>query len=268
MDPESFKCPNCDAAYVNLNSLRIHAQKKHGTKSIDLRLALFHDGVRPTCECGCGEETAFDGLVIGFVRFVNGHNARVENSWGHNPVALAKSQEVRRGMWKRGEIKAWRTGLSPDEPRNKALIEKMTATVRADASLRKQRSETMTQNRLSRVVPNLTGKDHPAWRGGASALQPLVRSHLHARWVYPKLKAANFTCQLCGKNHVTLNVHHDQERFAAILQMAIATLGEVMNDDFEQKSLIAEWVADYHVKNDVSGIVLCETCHDLQHVAT
>ena len=61
-----------------------------------------------------------------------------------------------------------------------------------------------------------------------------------------------------------LEVHHDGERFASILHKAILELGEP-GDDFEKKSLIAEWVTNYHVDNGVSGVVLCEECHDEEH---
>lgn len=268
MDPTSpFKCPSCDVAYDDLNSLRVHNVKRHKGSSLDLRLMLFHGGVRPTCECGCGEATRFLTLQNGFARFANGHNARVVNGWGHNEDAKRKSKETQREMWKNGEMTKWRLGLSPDEPRNKALIEKMTLTVRADVELRKQRSETMSQNRRSGVIECPSGSMHGRWRGGTSALQPLVRSHLHSVWTYPKLKASNFTCQRCGVNHVTLNVHHDGERFAEILHKAIVELGEVVDDDFAQKSLIAAWVTDYHVQHGVSGVVLCEDCHDIEHAA-
>jgi hypothetical protein len=59
-------------------------------------------------------------------------------------------------------------------------------------------------------------------------------------------------------------VHHDGERFASILYKAILELGEP-GDDFEKKSLMAEWVTDYHIEKNVSGVVLCVGCHDGEH---
>jgi hypothetical protein len=266
MDLSTFKCPKCDYTHANLNSLRIHWQKLHKLQSIDLRLAVFHDGRRPTCECGCGEETQFNTLQLGFYRFVNGHNARVHNGWGHNPVAQAKSKQTQRGMRERGEIKLNPyKGLTKETDERLALRGTRVATA-FTPDKRDKYSVMMTKNRLSGAVPSPRGAQHGMWRGGTSALQPIARSLLHATWTYPKLKASGFTCQGCGSKK-DLEVHHDGERFAVILQKAIIALGEVVDDDFAHKSAIAEWVVSYHVKNNVSGIVLCVACHDSKHAA-
>jgi len=264
MDPSSFQCPNCESSYVKLDSLRVHWTKKHKLTSLELQLLLFHNNVRPTCECGCKEHTRFETLQLGFARFVNGHNARVHNSWGHNPIAMKKSHDVQRELWKTGGMTKWRLGLSVDDPRNKALIEKMTFTARTDLKLRAHRSKMMSENRLNGTVQTLTGSLHPGWKGGTSALQPACRSKLFNVWTYPRLKASNFKCNECASSS-KLEVHHDVERFAAILQLAIKELGEP-GENFEKKSAIANWVADYHVENDVSGVVLCNECHDKRHV--
>lgn len=72
-------------------------------------------------------------------------------------------------------------------------------------------------------------------------------------------------CQGCGTKR-DLEVHHDKERFAEILQKARVELGDV-TDDFSSHQTYARWVADYHVQNDVSGVVLCEECHVEAHAA-
>lgn len=65
------------------------------------------------------------------------------------------------------------------------------------------------------------------WKGGASALQPIVRAWLHAAWTYPRPRASGFTCSSRGVPGPGLEVHHDGERFAVILLQAIAVHGEV-----------------------------------------
>lgn len=256
---QSFKCPQCEFTHPNLNSLRIHCTKLHKLSSEELRIALFG---RPTCECGCGEFTKFYTLQIGFSRFVNGHNARVNNGWT-SEKSRRNSLKTRQGMWERGEIKPWATGKSPDHPDNVKRIKNMTAAILANPEERKRRSIQMSLDRKSGRIPTLYGKDSSQWKGGTSALQPLVRSRVFNAWTYPKLKAANFVCQQCGSKK-DLEVHHDKERFAEILIKAIQTLGE-LGDDFSMRASLADWVADYHVTNDVSGVVLCETCHDQKH---
>jgi hypothetical protein len=127
-----FKCPKCDYETNNLNSLRIHTAKRHALSSEELYLAVISsDGVRPTCKCGCGEPTKFITLQKGYSEFILGHAARVNNNWGHNQAAFEKSLETRRKMWESGEIKGWCAGLTKDDPRVAAIIEKMNTPERA-----------------------------------------------------------------------------------------------------------------------------------------
>lgn len=40
---------------------------------------------------------------------------------------------------------------------------------------------------------------------------------------------------------------------------------EVTRIFVEKKSLIAEWVTNYHVEKNISGVVLCDSCHSEEH---
>lgn len=75
-----------------------------------------------------------------------------------------------------------------------------------------------------------------------------------------------FTCRDCGKQS-DLCVHHDQERFAVILQKAMQhfNVEDATLLTFEQKQELTLWVIDYHLDNDVSGVVLCAGCHEKVH---
>jgi len=263
------KCPWCDSFKTqNLNSLRVHCSKLHKRPSIDIYRALFTNGEDPKCECGCGQPTEFDTLQKGFNRFINSHNSRVVNGWGHNSAALAKSQATRRDMYKRGEIVTWTKGLTKETDERVASIgNKVSQRFEDNPEKRIVYSERMRTNRLSGTVPTLRGPDHSRWKGGTSTLQPLCRSHLYRAWTYPKMYAQGFKCQICSAAGPGLEVHHDAERFASILHKAIIELGEP-GDDFEKKTQIAEWVTEYHLSNDVSGLVLCRKCHDEQHAKT
>lgn len=261
MDLTTFKCPHCDAYEAsNLDSIRIHCQKRHSLPARQLYVLLFlPDGKEPTCACGCGEQTKFISLQKGFSEYVLGHSSRVKNNWGHNKEALNKSLKKRRdeGLWNRDP---WNRGKTKE---NDPEFAKIAEKAYGNEDFKKRRSEIMSQNRLNKTVPDLKGSAHPNWRGGTSALQPLVRSHIHNVWVYPKLKASGFRCSTCSSTS-DLVVHHDQERFAAILHRAVEALGEP-GESFQKKSLIAEWVANYHVDRDVSGVVLCHQCHEDVH---
>lgn len=260
-----MKCPTCQQDFKSYTAVSLHYRNKHGSSS-DLfetmrqkYVAERLGGVVPTCECGCGKTTKYGGYEQGYSKFAPGHQARVNNNWGNNETARAKSLEKRRaeGLWSKDP---WNRGKTKEsDPEFARIVERAynSPKEKARKSL-KMKEQWEEQN----IVP-LTGSSHPQWKGGTSALQPLVRSHLYSRWTYPKLVASGFKCARCG-SAADLEVHHDGERFASILHRAVETLGEP-GDSFEKKALIAEWVASYHVDAQVSGAVLCEPCHEAAH---
>jgi len=261
MDLSTFTCPECGQyETTKLDSLRIHCQKKHNLPTRKLYALLFLSGGKePTCACGCGEPTNFLTLQKGFSEYVLGHAARVNNNWGHNLKALEKSLKKRRdeGLWSRDP---WNRGKTKEnDPEFAKIAEKA-----CNSNKEKLRKSIKMKNQwVEGDIQPLAGSAHSQWKGGTSALQPLVRSHLHREWTYPKLKASGFKCTKCGSTK-DLEVHHDGERFASILYKAILELGEP-GDDFEKKSLMAEWVTDYHIEKNISGVVLCVGCHDGEH---
>jgi hypothetical protein len=234
-----------------------------------MRLKLIdkkYNGIVPTCKCGCGQIPKYYDHERGYVEYVRGHHSRVKNNWGHNKEALEKSQDIRRVQIIKGKWQPWNKGKNAEsDSRVEANNRAISQSILSNPNERQARAERLREGRLDRTIQSLTGKDHPQWKGGTSALQPLVRSHLHSIWTYPKLKGSGFKCAMCSASGPGLEVHHDGERFASILHKAIEMLGEP-GEDFEKKSLIAEWVADYHVKNNVSGLVLCEGCHEHVHI--
>lgn len=136
-----LKCPNCDYQVESINSLRIHAAKQHKLSSEDLYLSVIAGGIKPTCKCGCGETTSFISLQKGYNEFKQGHVSRVKNNWGHNEAAFEKSLKTRRKMWESGEIKGWCAGLTKEDPRVAAIVEKMN-----------------TPERSQKIAKSLTGK--------------------------------------------------------------------------------------------------------------
>jgi hypothetical protein len=261
MDLSTFNCPVCNSYETpKLDSLRIHCQKRHDLPTRQLYSMLFlPEGKEPTCACGCGEPTKFLTLQKGFSEYVLGHAARVNNNWGHNKEALQKSLQKRRdeGLWSRDP---WNRGKTKEnDPEFAAIAEKAYGSHKEKI----RKSNKMKQQWEEGVITSLFGSSHPQWRGGTSALQPLVRSRLHHYWVYPKLKEGGFKCSACDSRS-NLEVHHSEERFATILHKAIVELGEP-GEDFEKKSLIAEWVTDYHISKNIPGVVLCDSCHDQTH---
>lgn len=126
-----FRCPECDFSIDSFNSLRIHASKKHNLSSENLYIQVVLNGNVPTCKCGCGHKTKFHGPLKGFSEYLLGHSAKINNNWGHNKDAFEKSLTTRRKMWESGEIQGWCKGLTKDDPRIAAIVEKMNTPERA-----------------------------------------------------------------------------------------------------------------------------------------
>jgi|694.fasta_scaffold46071_5 hypothetical protein len=157
-----LKCPQCDFQIESINSLRIHASKKHDISSEDLYIQVVLKGIKPTCECGCGSDTKFNGLVNGYSKFVWGHASKVNNNWGHNKEAFKKSLTTRRKMWENGEIQGWCKGLTKDDPRIASIIEKMNTPERSEKISRsltgKSKSESHKQ-KISEHMKSYWGKE-------------------------------------------------------------------------------------------------------------
>lgn len=266
-----YQCPICSYCDEKLLSLSVHFRGQYHKTSKELYILLFCNGVEPTCACGCGNKVKFHSIAVGFSQFCPGHQSRVNNNWGHNKKCLLKSQEVRRQMHKNHEIKIWNKGLTKETDERLAEYgRKGSETINSNPELLLLRSERMRENRLNGTIPTLRGEDHSQWKGGTSSLQALVRSHLHKVWTYPKFKNADFCCEQCNHSSsdgVILNVHHNGETFSEILQKAIKHYDEqkVEYDDIQYKALVCDWVCQYHIDNNVSGIVLCEDCHKKIH---
>lgn len=267
MDPKSFKCPECEY-FDELDGIRRHCVRSHGITAEQLYRMLFMAGREPTCECGCGQViTKFWGIEKGFSKYIRGHSSRVNNNWGHNAKALNKSHASRRESFSQGEWSAWNKGETKESDKRIAAYGR-TQSQNFTPERRQVRSERMTENRLNKTIPDLNGKNHGMWKGGSSSLQQLTRSYLFRAWSRPIMERQRFTCQHCGVQG-NLCVHHDKERFAEIPQKAMQhfQVADATQLTFDQKQELSLWVVDYHLDNRVSGLVLCEACHERAHVA-
>lgn len=74
-------------------------------------------------------------------------------------------------------------------------------------------------------------------------------------------------------NPVELHVHHDKIKMSSIVRLIAEQEGWTearglkVEDPglYDIKNRISEAVADFHVKNNISGIVLCADCHTKIH---
>lgn len=258
------KCPWCD--YLNedvKNSLRIHASKLHKKSSKELKEAL---GILPEpflCLCGCGEYTK-PNKCGGYNRFIIGHANRVNNNWGHNLAARRKSIQTRRENgtlgFKDGNV-PWNFGLTKNDDERVMRQSECMKKVHGE-----RYSKLMTHNRLTRIVPNLTGSSHPQWKGGTSPIDALCHgsNRLYREWKYPALHRAGFKCQRCGSSD-DLHVHHNDVRMASIIKICQPEGLVDREATWEETVSWVERVVDWHLENEPSSEVLCEGCHAEEH---
>lgn len=263
-----FKCKNCSKEFVDYSSLRKHCSNVHKVHSSQTCVDYLLNGEHPVCKCGCGEKTKWHGKNEGDIKFnpyLNGHNNRVLNNWGHNKSAQIKSACTRRKQYENGERHGWCKGLtSHTDIRLKKYGEKISEKFTEEK--RKKYSNKMSEMRKDGTLPTLYKEKSSRWKGGVSSVQNVARSdkRLYEQWKYPILARDGFKCVECS-NDKDLHIHHDKERYCDIIKK-VMTIDDYENiNDYGTKKRVTDKILEYHVKNNVSGITLCKNCHNKIH---
>lgn len=282
-----YNCPNCqDKNYNSIISLTNHWTRSHRLDIKSLYLKLNNLFTEPTCFCGCGGELKFLDISRGFTKYIRGHASRINNNF-QTEKSKTNSLNTRQKMLKDGSWKpfhrsdtgtVWNSGLTKDtDERIKKIFDKRDTT-----EYKKISSERMSEGRKDGSIRTLYGKEHPQWKGGISSLMTTCYGNkkLILEWKNKLLEKANYTCTNCKiqstkENFFELQVHHDKIRMATIIQLIaeqegweyslsadIADLNSTLSD---LKIRISNLVAEYHIKNNISGLVLCKPCHKLEH---
>lgn len=268
MDKEffMFKCKLCNDEYKSYNSLATHVRRTHKLDRRQFYVDYYLNGIWPTCECGCGEKTKWSPTEKKFREFSGvGHLNRVRNNWGHNKAAIDKSSDTRRKQFAAGERKMWSEGLTLEtSPLLQSAAKKLSERYTDD--IKKEYSERMSVMRKDGTIPTLYREKSSQWKGGVSSIQNVARNNprLYSEWKYPILIRDQFKCQRCPET-TNLHIHHDAETFSEIIKK-VMTIDDYENiDDYSRKVLISDKIVDYHVKNNVSGMTLCNKCHQELH---
>lgn len=277
------KCPICQEIFKNSIVLLRHAKYAHDLGSEEVYRKRHNIVQNPVCGCGCGEEVVFVVFSVGYREYKRGHKSRVSNNF-QTEKSKKNSIKTRRKMLKDGTWKPFAEKASGKHWNSCGLTAATDVRIAKgrDAILNnpkelKKRSLRMKKNRLNGTVPTLSGKNHSQWKGGISSLNHTCRAskRLHDEWKFPKMKKADFKCQSCGFVGY-IEVHHDKETFSDIYTKIAEKMGYQkamcagLDPEKDEKMInlkfaISDAVADYHIKNKVSGIVLCEKCHKHRH---
>ena len=121
---DKFICKICNKKYDVYDLLRRHCVQIHKQKSENIFIEYQCNGIRQTCLCGCGENTRYNGH--GFSDYSKGHVARVKNNF-NTEKSMGNSIKTRRERFATGEISTWNKGLTIEDERVKANIDKVMA---------------------------------------------------------------------------------------------------------------------------------------------
>jgi hypothetical protein len=278
-----FICPYCQNSYPSLISLSAHCRKGHKVSSKEFYTKYFLNDIAPKCKCGCDEEPKFLDITRGYRDFIQGHQSRVKNNFVSEKIqqksASTRRKMVEDGTWKPFHLNEtgehWAKGLTKETDKR---IAKMSQSI-VKGPEKEKRSKRMKENRLNGTIPTLSGKDHSQWKGGTSSLLATCHASkkLFEKWKYPKLAASNFSCEKCKASRndtprADLEVHHNKEQMSEIVRrIAISNNWKdyfglpTTEETFALKQKISNEVAQYHIDNNVSGIVLCKSCHKEEH---
>ena len=111
-----FICKICQKKCDGLNTLRSHSLRNHGIISEEIYVDYVLNGVKPKCECGCGEVPPFISIGAGYRRFIRGHHNRVQgkNNFHKNPETHKKAIETQKKNWKEGKYVGWWENKTPE----------------------------------------------------------------------------------------------------------------------------------------------------------
>ena len=85
----------------------------------------------------------------------------------------------------------------------------------------------------------MVGEKHPNWKGGVTELNALLREYFNTNLSPVVAKRDGYRYQLCGKEHVVLNVHHIVH-FSEIVNRIISEHPELSLNSTEDKQRLYE----------------------------
>ena len=107
----------------------------------------------------------------------------------------------------------------------------------------------------------MSGENHPNWKGGVSELNHLLREFFQTNLAPLAAERDNYTCQLCGKTHVILHVHHIIP-FSSIINDIISQHPELNVADIEDKQKLYDIIVKDKLFTDLNNLITyCKECH-------
>lgn len=118
-----------------------------------------------------------------------------------------------------------------------------------------------TKTNAESKIGLMSGDKHPNWKGGMSSLNQLLREYFHTNQAPVIAKRDNYTCQLCGKTHTILHVHHIRP-FVDIVTEICNEHPELNTDDANDRQELYRIITDDNRFLDENNLItFCKECH-------
>ena len=118
---------------------------------------------------------------------------------------------------------------------------------------------TMTNSESKRG--RMTGPDHPNWQGGLTPLKALLREYFTVNIAPEIAKRDKYTCQLCGAEHVILNVHHIRSFSEIVNEIAQEHPELDCEYVYDRQKLYTIITSDPRFCDHNNLITFCRECH-------
>jgi len=180
------------------------------------------------CACTCGGEIIIKRhhQWVGIPKYIRGHGVRI-----NHPM----SGKIPWNKNKKGLQSAWNKGLKTQSGEDNNFYGKHHT---------KESKQKIRENR-----PNQSGNKNPAWKGGVTPLNKLIRKcDKYKEWINNIFKRDNFICMMCNIRGSDLNAHHIKEFNKIIKENNIFILKDAINCN-----------ELWDINN---GMTLCKKCHD------
>lgn len=146
---------------------------------------------------------------------------------------------------------------------SRSLKGKMPKNIVAGWNKGKKASSELREKLSKAHLGKMTGKDHPAWKGGITPLVIQIRRCVrYKKWAKACKIRDNFICQKCGQRGGKLETDHYPKSFADIFKKhKITSLEEAMLcEDFWDMSNGRTLCRKCHTKTDSFGSKKKKTC--------
>lgn len=118
-----------------------------------------------------------------------------------------------------------------------------------------------TKTNAESKIGLMSGDKHPNWKGGISPLNRLLREYFHTNQVPKIAERDEYTCQLCGKTHTVLHVHHIVE-FSTIVSEICSEHMDLNPDDVSDRMKLYDIIThDKRFLDEDNLITFCRDCH-------